>query len=230
MPRILQSRKDLRCEPAGKAIERALSDGAFTATADEDFIPKSPQTANKPRHPTARSLQNEFNLASRFGCALTLDRRNQKMHDMFPPFLACVTCTFNRFAPSWFIFVLLRFAAVAMIASPRMDVVRTLGILSVIEAPYYYLWKLSLYTWYSEDYNITPLERFGDYYTQVFQIGILQAIALLAICRHGNGRWRSGSCRPSRSDTPARWPHRTWPWQRVCRACAAFGPLDGDLC
>ncbi len=105
------------------------------------------------------------------------------MHDMFPPFLACVTCTFNRFAPSWFIFVLLRFAAVAMIASPRMDVVRTLGILSVIEAPYYYLWKLSLYTWYSEDYNITPLERFGDYYTQVFQIGILQAIALLAISR-----------------------------------------------
>lgn len=105
------------------------------------------------------------------------------MHDILPLFSACVTCTFNRFAPSWFLFVLLRFAAVAVIARPRLDVVRTMGILAVFEAPYFYLWKLSIFTWYAEHYHITPLVRFGAYYTGVFDLGIPQALGLMAISR-----------------------------------------------
>lgn len=99
-----------------------------------------------------------------------------------PAILACPECTCNRFLPSWFLFVILRFAALWFVAHPRLDVVRTMGVLAVLEAPYFYLWRLGVMTWYFGS-DSAPEEIFGAWYSIVFQLGIPQAIGLVLISR-----------------------------------------------
>ena len=99
-----------------------------------------------------------------------------------PSVLACPTCTFNRFVPSWYVFVLLRLAAVFFIARPRLDVVRTLGFFAVFEVAYFFLWRLGVITWYDE-YDARPIEVFGAWFTVIFQLGVVHALILITMSR-----------------------------------------------
>lgn len=102
---------------------------------------------------------------------------------MFSDLLACPTCTLNRYLLLWPLFSLMRFGAVAWIARPHLDAVRTLAVACVLELPYFFLWRLGISTWYFDGPDVTPLEMFGAWYSWVFQSGILQALAILAASR-----------------------------------------------
>ena len=84
--------------------------------------------------------------------------------------------------PSWYVFVLLRLAAVFFVARPRLDAVRTLGVFAGIEVAYFFLWRMGVVTWYDE-YDARPMEVFGAWFTVIFQLGIVHALILIMMSR-----------------------------------------------
>ncbi len=98
----------------------------------------------------------------------------------FTSFLACPTCTFNRFVPSWYFFVLLRLVAVFLVCRGRLDPVRTLGIVALYEIPYFYLWRYSVLDSYAEDFPGYPSHPFAGLFTMAFDLGVFHLVTLVA--------------------------------------------------
>jgi len=101
----------------------------------------------------------------------------------FTTFLACPTCTFNRFVPSWYLFVLLRLAAVFVVCRGRLDPVRTLGIVALYEIPYFYLWRYSIVDMYAENIQGHVTHPFAGLFTTAFELGIFHLVTLIAVSR-----------------------------------------------
>jgi len=103
-------------------------------------------------------------------------------------FLACPQCTFNRFMPSWYVFILFRLAAVFLVARPRLDVVRVLAVAAALEVGYFYLWRLGVVAGYRRidvDTTLPPLEVFGEWFSWIFQLGLIHAVVMAALARIG---------------------------------------------
>jgi hypothetical protein len=102
-------------------------------------------------------------------------------------FLACPQCTFNRFMPSWYVFILLRLAAVFVIARPRLDVVRVLAVAAVLEVGYFYLWRIGIVAGYRRIYEepLPPIEIVSESFSWIFQLGLIHVAVLAGLARVG---------------------------------------------
>ena len=102
-------------------------------------------------------------------------------------FLACPQCTFNRFIPSWYVFILFRLAAVFIIARPRLDIVRVLGVAAALEVGYFYLWRIGVVAGYRRDYEeaLPPIEIFSELFTWIFHLGLIHVAILSCVARLG---------------------------------------------
>lgn len=100
-------------------------------------------------------------------------------------FLACPQCTFNRFMPSWYLFILLRLAAVFVIARPRLDVVRVIAIAASLEVGYFYLWRIGVFAGYRRIHEdaIPPVEIASEWFSWIFQIGLIHLVVLIVLAR-----------------------------------------------
>jgi uncharacterized membrane protein YesL len=61
--------------------------------------------------------------------------------------LACPQCTYDRAAPTWFLFATLRILVVCAISFKVLDVVRTVEAFIVYELGYFFAWRVAV--WYS---------------------------------------------------------------------------------
>jgi len=70
--------------------------------------------------------------------------------------------------PFWYVFILLRLAAVFFIARPRLDVVRVLAVFAILEVGYFYLWRHGVVAGYRRDFeeSVPSIEIFGEYFSQ----------------------------------------------------------------
>jgi hypothetical protein len=102
-------------------------------------------------------------------------------------FLACPQCTFNRFMPSWYVFILLRLAAVFVIARPRLDVVRVLAVAATLEVGYFYLWRIGVVAGYRRDFEeaLPPIEIFSEWFSWIFQLGLIHVAVIAGLARFG---------------------------------------------
>ena len=99
--------------------------------------------------------------------------------------LACPQCTFNRFMPSWYVFILFRLAAVFFIARPKLDAVRVLAVFAILEVGYFYLWRHGVVAGYRRDFEevVPPIEIFGEYFSWIFQLGIIHALIFAGLAK-----------------------------------------------
>ena len=104
------------------------------------------------------------------------------MHALLTTFLACPQCTYNRFMPSWYFFVLLRVLVVAMICRGRLDIVRVLGVLALLEVPFFFAWKIGVVWMYAERPG-TDREQMAGIFETLFSSGILHGVFLLVLSR-----------------------------------------------
>ena len=102
-------------------------------------------------------------------------------------FLACPQCTFNRFIPSWYVFIFFRLAAVFTIERLRLDIVRVLGVAAALEVGYFYLWRIGVVAGYRRDYEqaLPPIEIFSELFTWIFQLGLIHVALLSGMARSG---------------------------------------------
>ena len=102
-------------------------------------------------------------------------------------FLACPQCTFNRWIPSWYVFILFRLTAVFFVVRLRLDVVRVLTVAAALEFGYFYLWRLSVFAGYrrDDDASISTMELFGEWFSVLFQLGLIHAVVIAVLSRIG---------------------------------------------
>ena len=87
--------------------------------------------------------------------------------------------------PSWYVFILVRLAAVFVIARPRLDVVRVLAVAAAIEVGYFYVWRIGVVAGYRRDYEeaLPPIEIFSELFTWIFQLGLIHMALLAGLAR-----------------------------------------------
>ena len=87
--------------------------------------------------------------------------------------------------PFWYVFILLRLAAVFFIARPRLDVVRVLAVFAILEVGYFYLWRYGVVAGYRRDFEefVPPIEIFGEYFSGIFQLGLIHVVVLAGLAK-----------------------------------------------
>lgn len=109
--------------------------------------------------------------------------------------LGCPQCTFNRYLPSWYLFTLLRLAAVCVVVYPRLDAVRVLAVACLLELAYFFLWRHGVIGGYREvDFHeaALPVEWVGRWFSWFFELGVIHLGVLAGLARVGVFRVKGG--------------------------------------
>lgn len=87
--------------------------------------------------------------------------------------------------PSWYVFILLRLAAVFVVARPKLDVVRVLAVAAAFEVGYFYLWRIGVVAGYRRIYEETllPIELVSETLNWIFQLGLIHVVILASLAR-----------------------------------------------
>ena len=107
---------------------------------------------------------------------------NIRMEDLSSIF-ACPQCTFNRYMPSWYLFVFLRFAAIAVVTYKRLDIVRLLFIYLAFEVAYFYVWRMSVVDGYAEIHDFLPKYAWAPYAASIYESSLLYMIVIIGVSR-----------------------------------------------
>lgn len=85
--------------------------------------------------------------------------------------------------PSWYLFVFLRFAAIALVTYKRLDIVRLLFIFLAFEVAYYYVWRMSVVDGYAEIHDFLAKYEWAPYAATIYQSGLLYMMVILGVSR-----------------------------------------------
>ena len=98
-------------------------------------------------------------------------------------FLACPTCTYNRYIPSWYFFVVFRFIGLCAVAYKRFDIVRLLYIFLAFEVAYFYVWRISLTDLYADEMGLGNRYAWSSYLSGFYESSLIYIFTLWVVSR-----------------------------------------------